>query len=73
MIENGLYNFYRSFANFVENLITDQFDKKHDDDDVAALTMEQLKIPLIIYFILSLLALVLLAIEIIIQRINNQR
>lgn len=72
MIENGFYTFYKSFAKFLDESICEKFNQMHDDDAVA-LTVEQLKIPLIIYFILLGLASVFLTMEIIIHRIKIWR
>lgn len=73
MIENGFHTFYKSFAKFVDESICEKFNQMRDDDDAVALTVDQLKIPLIIYFILLGLASILLTMEIIIHRIKIWR
>lgn len=73
MIENGLQQFYKSFGIFLEEFMREKLNRMHNDDDAAALTMGQLKIPLIIYFILLSMASILLAIEIIVHRVNKWR
>lgn len=48
MIENGFYTFYKSFAKMLEEFVCEKFNQMYDDDGAVALTVEQLKIPLII-------------------------
>lgn len=81
IIENGLANFYKSLADSLENRVFNSFNTRigfgfkemQDDDVVIALTIDQLKVPMIINSILLALASVLLVIEIIVYRVNKWR
>lgn len=69
MIESGLFKFYTSFTVFMEGFIVDKFNQMQENGAVA-LTMDQMKIPLIICFVLLVLASALLAIEITVYRVK---
>lgn len=73
MFENGICNFYRSFASFWEKVVDEKLFRVYDDKGFVALTIDQLKIPLIIHFSLLGLASVQFAIEIIVHRVTNLR
>lgn len=75
-MENGLHQFYQSFSTFLMDLIDNRnlhHDVNDDDDDIQALTMEQLKIPLIIFIVLLGLASVVFLIEVIVYHFNRLR
>lgn len=70
MMENGLHQFYRSFSTFLMDLI-ENLNHNRDNDDIQALTMEQLKIPFIIFIVLLGLASIVFVIEVIVYHFNK--
>lgn len=72
MIESGLGQFYASFGAFGQKLV-DRHDviQRDDEDDVRALTVEQLQRPMILIFCLCGVAISLLIFEIIVFKWNQ--
>lgn len=75
MMENGLHQFYKSFSTFLMDLIENRnFNQdNNDEDNIQALTMEQLKIPLIIFIVLLGLSSIVFVIEVIVYHFNRLR
>lgn len=71
MMENGMHQFYTSFTNFLRKLFARQF-ARSDDDDSQALTMSQLKRPMIFIFGLWGVAIIVFIAEIIIFKWKNR-
>lgn len=72
MTENGLYQFYLSLAAFKQKFV-DRAYLDEDEDDFQALTMGQLKRPMILLFCLWAVAMTLFMAEVIISKWKNQR
>lgn len=70
-IENGLYKFYKSLDKFTQKLSKRMESSQTDDDDIQALSMEQLKRPMIFISCLWGLAMVLFIGEFIIFKLRQ--
>lgn len=71
VMENGLYRFYRSFANILGEIKTN----KHDfvDVNLQALHLEQILFPFIYYFVSLMVAFIAFVIELTVFRYNVRR
>lgn len=67
--ESGFQHFYESFASFLSGFYGGSFSSL-DEDDLQALTVEQLMNALLLCLMLFVLAFILLLIEIIIYKFN---
>lgn len=70
MMESGLYPFYSSFSEFLSEFRMKQI-LNDDADDAYALTMEHLKIPLVIYLSLISFAFIIFIIELIVYKVKK--
>lgn len=62
IVESGLFVFYKRFARFISQFRTKQI-LSDESEKAHAVTMNQLKIPLIIYFIVVGLACIIFIVE----------
>lgn len=72
MMQNGLHQFYTNFADFKQKFLVREY-LSEKDDDLQALTAEQLKRPMILMSCLFGVAIVIWMAEIIIFRWKNRR
>lgn len=71
-VENGLRQFYESLVDFRQKLI-DRVHLSQLDDDIQALTFEQLRRPMILVFCLWGITIIILILEIFISKWNASR
>lgn len=73
MMESGLYQFYTTLAAFKLKLMERSFwsDDDDDDDDMQALTVQQLKRPMILLFCLWAVAKAIFIAEMIVSKFNK--
>lgn len=72
MIESGLYAFYMSLNSFKQQYM-ERIYLSETDDEFRALTVEQLKRPMLLVFALWTVAVIVLIVEHIISKWNNWR
>lgn len=73
---NGLQRFYESFTTYLMKLQSrkmDEFEFEIEEEEESALTFDQMKMPITVFFCGLGLSFVVLAIEIIVAKIKQQR
>lgn len=73
VMENGLYRFYESFAEFFGQIKTNSSDQDLDDVHSQAFNMEQMKVLIIMCIANLSIALIALASEITVYHFNKWR
>lgn len=73
MMENGLYNFYKSFYTFMLELRQSKILKQNGHNDEKGLTMDQMMFPFILYLVCLSICLIVFLIEIIVFKLKNRK
>lgn len=72
MMESGLYQFYTSLAAFKQKFVEQTYSNQDDDDDnLQALTMQQLKRPMFLLFSLWAVAKAIFIAEMLVAKFND--
>lgn len=69
MMESGFYQFYISLADFMEKFVQ-RAEEMYLDDDFQALSMDQLRRPMIIFISLYAMAIIVFILEIIVVKLK---
>lgn len=73
MTESGLHEFYKSYAFLKEKYMQRAFMNQTEDDDMQALTVEQIKRPLFLVFCLFGIATTVFIAELVIVKWKNRQ